>query len=140
MSRGVNEVRIMGHLGKDPEVRYSQSGTAVANLSVATTYKPANGEEQTEWHRVVLFGKVAEVAGQYLSKGDRAYFEGRLQTRKWQNQQGQDQYSTEIVAHRMEMLNARGEPQAPRDHVPPEQGPAPETTSAPDDGFDDIPF
>lgn len=100
--RGVNKVIVMGNLGQDPEVRYMQNGESVANLSIATseTWKDKNTGEQkekTEWHRVVIFGKLAEVAGEYLRKGSQVYIEGKLQTRKWQNQQGQDQYTTEIV-------------------------------------------
>ncbi len=100
--RGVNKVIIVGNLGQDPEVRYMDNGGAVANLSVATseTWRDKNtGEprEKTEWHRVVMFGKLAEVAGEYLRKGSQVYLEGQLQTRKWQDQQGQDRYTTEIV-------------------------------------------
>ena len=102
MARGINKVIIVGNLGQDPEVRYMPNGTAVANLSIATSeqYKDKQtGQpvEKTEWHRVVLYGKLAEVAGEYTRKGSKLYVEGKLRTRKWQNQQGQDQYTTEIV-------------------------------------------
>jgi single-strand DNA-binding protein len=100
--RGVNKVILVGTLGRDPEVRYTPNGNAIANLSVATTEqwtdKQTNQkQEKTEWHRVVIFGKLAEIAGQYLRKGSQVYLEGKLQTRKWQDQSGQDRYSTEIV-------------------------------------------
>ncbi|RJX70673.1 single-stranded DNA-binding protein [Vibrio sinensis] len=115
-SRGVNKVILLGNLGADPEVRYMPSGGAVANITVATseTWRDkSTGEqrEKTEWHRVALFGKLAEVAGEYLRKGSQVYIEGQLQTRKWQNQQGQDQYTTEIVVQGfngvMQMLGSR---------------------------------
>ncbi|HIF9346489.1 TPA: single-stranded DNA-binding protein [Photobacterium damselae] len=115
-SRGVNKVILVGNLGNDPEVRYMPNGDAVANITIATseTWRDkATGEnrEKTEWHRVVLFGKLAEVAGEYLRKGSQVYIEGQLQTRKWQNQQGQDQYTTEIVVRGfngvMQMLGGR---------------------------------
>ncbi len=101
-SRGVNKVILVGGLGKDPEVKYLPNGGAVANISIATSesWKDKNTGEQkekTEWHRVVLFGKLAEIAGEYLTKGSQVYIEGQLQTRKWQDQSGQDRYSTEVV-------------------------------------------
>jgi single-strand DNA-binding protein len=113
MSRGVNRVIIIGNLGKDPEVRYLPSGGAVANLAVATSEEwkdKQTGEKQTrtEWHRIVIFGRLAEIAGEYLKKGSKAYFEGKLQTKKWQDQQGNDRYTTEIVANEMQMLDSRG--------------------------------
>lgn len=100
--KGVNKVIIVGHLGQDPEIRYTQSGAAIANVSVATSESwkdkgTGQVQEKTEWHRVVIFGKLAEIAGEYLRKGSQVYFEGKLQTRKWQDQQGQDRYTTEIV-------------------------------------------
>ncbi len=107
----VNKVILVGNLGKDPEVRYMPSGDAIANISVATTdsWKDKNGEKQekTEWHKVSFFGKLAEIAGEYLKKGSQIYVEGRLQTRKWQDKEGQDRYTTEIVADRMQMLGSR---------------------------------
>jgi single-strand DNA-binding protein len=109
----LNMAQIIGHLGRDPEVRYTPEGTTVANLAVATneTWKDKTGEKQerTEWHRVVLFGKVAEIAAEYLKKGSLVYLQGRLQTRKWQDDDGQDRYTTEIVAERMKMLGGKGE-------------------------------
>lgn len=107
----VNKVILVGNLGRDPEVRRMPSGDAMVNLSIATTdtWKDKGGErqEKTEWHRVVMFGRVAEVAGEYLKKGSQAYFEGRLQTRKWTDKEGQDKYTTEVVADRMQMLGSR---------------------------------
>jgi single-strand DNA-binding protein len=108
----VNKVILIGNLGRDPETRYMPSGDAIANITLATTdtWKDKNGEKQerTEWHRVAFFGKLAEIAGEYLKKGSQVYVEGRLQTRKWQDKDGQDRYTTEIVADRMQMLGARG--------------------------------
>ncbi|HHT3309640.1 TPA: single-stranded DNA-binding protein, partial [Enterobacter kobei] len=114
-SRGVNKVILIGNLGQDPEIRYMPNGGAVANLSLATSEtwrdKQTNEmREKTEWHRVVIFGKLAEIAGEYLKKGSQVYIEGSLQTRKWQDQSGQDRYSTEIVVNiggSMQMLGGR---------------------------------
>lgn len=116
MARGVNKVILVGNLGQDPEVRYMPNGNGVANISIATTdsWKDKNTgqmQERTEWHRVVLFGKLAEVAGEYLRKGSQVYIEGRLQTRKWIDQSGQEKYTTEIVVDmggQMQMLGGRG--------------------------------
>ena len=106
----MNKAIIIGNLGRDPEVRYTQSGTCVANFSVATTYKPKNGEAVTEWHNIVVWDKLAEVCQKYLTKGSKAMFEGRLQTRKWQDKDGNDKYTTEIIVEKMEMLgSASGE-------------------------------
>jgi single-strand DNA-binding protein len=107
----VNKVILIGNLGRDPETRYMPDGGAVTNVSIATTetWKDKNGEKQekTEWHRVAFFGKLAEIAGEYLKKGSQVYVEGRLQTRKWQDKDGQDKYTTEIIADRMQMLGSR---------------------------------
>jgi len=107
----VNKVIIIGNLGRDPETRYMPDGGAITNISVATTdkWKDKNGEmqEKTEWHRVAFFGKLAEIAGEYLKKGSQVYVEGRLQTRKWQDKDGADKYTTEIVANQMQMLGSR---------------------------------
>ncbi|GLX78001.1 hypothetical protein tinsulaeT_13410 [Thalassotalea insulae] len=113
-SRGINKVIIVGNLGQDPEVRFMPNGSAVANFTVATseTWKDKQTGEQkekTEWHRIVIYQRLAEIAGEYLKKGSKVYLEGRLQTRKWQNQQGVDQYTTEIVANEMQMLDSRGQ-------------------------------
>ena len=109
---GINKAIIVGNLGNDPEVRYSNNGAAIANITVATSdsWKDKNtGErqERTEWHRIVMFNRLGEIAGEYLKKGSKVYIEGKLQTRKWQDQQGQDRYTTEIVADQMQMLDAR---------------------------------
>lgn len=108
----VNKVILIGNIGKDPEIRYMPSGDAMVNLTLATTdnWKDKNGEKQerTEWHRVAIFGKLAEIAGEYLKKGSQVYFEGSLKTRKWTNKEGQDQYTTEIIADKMQMLGGRG--------------------------------
>jgi single-strand DNA-binding protein len=108
----VNKVILIGNLGKDPETRYLPSGDAVTNISLATTdtWKDKSGEKQehTEWHRVAFFGKVAEIAGEYLKKGSPVYVEGRIRTRKWQDKEGNDKYSTEVVADRMQLLGGRG--------------------------------
>ena len=148
MARGVNKAIIVGTLGQDPEVRYTANGGAVANISVATNESwrdKATGEaqERTEWHRIVMFGKLAEIAQQYLKKGSQAYFEGRIQTRKWQDQSGNDRYSTEIVANEMQMLGGRsgGGGGAPMESGGQSQSkPAAPETAPMDDGFDDIPF
>ena len=107
----VNKVILIGNLGRDPETRYMPDGGAITNISVATTdvWKDKNGEKQekTEWHRVAFFGKLAEIAGEYLKKGSQVYVEGRLQTRKWQDKEGVDKYTTEVVADRMQMLGSR---------------------------------
>lgn len=140
-SKGVNKVILLGNLGKEPEVKYLTNGNAVANITLATseTWKDKNSgesKEKTEWHRVVFFGKLAEIVGEYLHKGSKVYIEGKLQTRKWQAEDGSDRYSTEIVVDisgQMQMLDSRGEvqpqPQQPKDYA------------SKDDGFDDdIPF
>ncbi|MFD2165346.1 single-stranded DNA-binding protein [Thalassotalea euphylliae] len=116
-SRGINKVIIVGNLGQDPEVRFMPNGGAVANFTVATseTWKDKQSGEQkekTEWHRIVMYQRLAEIAGEYLKKGSKVYLEGRLQTRKWQNQQGQDQYTTEIIVNDMQMLDSRGQGQS----------------------------
>lgn len=109
MSRGINKVILVGNLGQDPEVRHTANGSAVTNITVATSEswtdkQSGQKQERTEWHRVVMFNKLGEIAGQYTRKGTKVYIEGSLRTRKWQNQQGQDQYTTEIVASDMQML------------------------------------
>ncbi|WP_234497943.1 single-stranded DNA-binding protein [Vibrio maritimus] len=161
-TRGVNKVILVGNLGNDPEVRYMPNGGAVANITMATseTWRDkATGEqrEKTEWHRVAIFGKLAEVAGEYLRKGSQVYIEGQLQTRKWQDQNGQDRYTTEVVVQGyqgvMQMLGSKqggtqtpqqgwGQPQQPA-HQPAQQEPAqqkPQYNEPPMDFDDDIPF
>ena len=160
MARGINKAIIVGTLGQDPDVKYTASGSAVVNVSVATNESwkdKQTGEqvEKTEWHRIVMFNKLAEIAAQYLKKGSQVYFEGKIQTRKWQDQSGNDRYSTEIVANDMQMLGGRAqgsgssvpfEPpsQQPRQQQQQQQKPAANTnapdTAPIDDGFDDIPF
>lgn len=114
MARGINKVILIGNVGQDPEVKYMPSGGAVTNISVATseTWKDKNTgqpQERTEWHRVVFFNRLGEIAGEYLRKGSKVYVEGALRTRKWQAQDGTDRYSTEIVASEMQMLDGRGD-------------------------------
>lgn len=152
-SRGVNKVILIGNLGKDPEVRYMPSGGAVTNITVATseTWKDkqtGNAQERTEWHRVVFFNRLAEIAGEYLKKGSKVFIEGSLRTRKWQGQDGQDRYTTEIVANEMQMLDSRsggtagfseGSPSQSASAGAPASAPAP--SGGVDEGFDDdIPF
>lgn len=151
---GVNKVILVGNVGGDPETRYLPNGNAVTNITLATseTWKDkqtGKKQEKTEWHRVVLFGKVAEIAGQYVRKGSQIYIEGKLQTRKWQDQSGQDRYTTEVVVDMggsMQLLGGRGGADAeaqPRAATPqPAPRPVPQAQPAPNhDNFDDdIPF
>ncbi|NRB55709.1 MAG: single-stranded DNA-binding protein [Salinicola sp.] len=141
MARGVNKVILIGNLGQDPEVRFLPSGNPVCNLRIATTdswtdRQSGQRQERTEWHSVVLFNKLAEIAQQYVKKGSRIYIEGRLQTRKWQGQDGQDRYSTEIVGNDMQMLDSRGGGQGGGDYAQPQgqYGGAPQ-----DGGYDQQP-
>lgn len=153
MARGINKVILVGNLGNDPEVRYTPAGAAVTTISVATTEswkdKDGNRQEKTEWHRVVFFSRLAEIAGEYLKKGSQVYIEGKLRTNKWQDQNGQDRYTTEILANEMQMLGGRGEsgsggfgggqsmPSAPKANKPQQNNnPAPNF----DDFDDEIPF
>jgi single-strand DNA-binding protein len=151
----VNKVILIGNLGRDPETRYMPDGGAITNISVATTdvWKDKSGEKQekTEWHRVAFFGKLAEIAGEYLKKGSQVYVEGRLQTRKWQDKEGNDKYTTEVVADRMQMLGSRqgmGGGERERDagerEAAPAKGAAKPAAKAAggkfDDLEDDIPF
>jgi len=154
----VNKVILIGNLGRDPEVRYMPDGGAITNISIATTenWKDKNGEKQekTEWHRVAFFGKLAEIAGEYLKKGSQVYVEGRLQTRKWQDKDGNDKYTTEIVADRMQMLGSRqgmgGAGAGAGEREAPERGESARPAGKPagakpagskfDDFEDDIPF
>ncbi len=148
MAGSVNKVILVGHLGKDPEMRYAASGMAVANFSMATSssQKDDQGQwqDQTEWHKVVLFGKQAETAGQYLRKGSLVYIEGKLQTRKWKDKSDQDRYTTEIMGNTMTMLGARADGGSSKDtaySAPPAAKPAPAASPAPSNDFDDdIPF
>lgn len=128
MAGSLNKVMLIGRLGHDPELRYTQSGSPVSNFNLATSEfyqdQQGNRQERTEWHRVVVFGRQAETVTNYLAKGRMVYVEGRLQTRKWQDQQGQDRYTTEIVAQNVQFLDSKGQgyEQAPR----PEQGQQPQ--------------
>jgi single-strand DNA-binding protein len=113
MARGVNKVTLIGNLGNDPEVKYGKNGNAIANISLATAESwrdKDSGEQQerTEWHRIVFFGRLAEIVSEYLHKGSQVYVEGRLQTNKWQDKEGNDRYTTQIVANEMQMLGGRG--------------------------------
>lgn len=163
-SRGKNLVIIIGNIGQDPETRYAPSGAAITNISVATSEvwkdkETGQPQERTEWHRIVFFNRLAEIAGEYLQKGSKVYVEGSLRTRKWQDQQGQDRYTTEIVASEMQMLDSRqndgqqGQQRSPQaqSNQRPQQQARPQTQQyagngnpgpPPDfDGFDDdIPF
>jgi single-strand DNA-binding protein len=156
MARGVNKVILIGNLGNDPDIRYTAGGAAVANISLATAESwrdKESGEQQerTEWHRIVFFGRLAEIVGEYLRKGSQVYVEGRLQTRKWQDKEGVDRYTTEIVANEMQMLgsksggsaNYESAPQQPQNSAPAQKPQASSNNSAatPTDDFDDdIPF
>ena len=145
MARGINKVILIGHLGQDPEVKYMPSGSAVTNISVATTEgwkdkQSGEKQERTEWHRVVLFARLAEIAGEYLRKGSQVYLEGRLQTRKWQDKNGQDRYTTEIVANDMQMLGGRGGSGANDTYQPSASAPAESNAPPARDFDDDIPF
>jgi len=160
MARGVNKVILIGNLGKDPETRYMPSGGAVTNITLATSesWNDRNSgqrQERTEWHRVVFFNKLAEIAGQYLTKGSKVYVEGALRTRKWQDKEGRDQYTTEIVADEMQMLDSRsgsggamgddggyggGYSQQPAQSAPRQPASQPAAAPADDSWDDDIPF
>jgi single-strand DNA-binding protein len=139
---GVNKVILIGNLGANPEMRFTQGGQAVANLRIATTErwtdKSGQRQESTEWHRVVLFGKTAEIAGQYLTKGRQVYIEGRIRTRQWQDQSGQKRYTTEIVGQNLTLLGGRGERAGEESAatIPPDDAAA-DFGGGPDD---DIPF
>jgi len=161
MARGVNKVILVGNLGADPETRYTASGAAITNIRIATSEswrdkQTGENQERTEWHRVVFFSRLAEIAGEYLRKGSQVYIEGSLRTNKWQGQDGQDRYTTEVIASEMQMLGARGgeasarpagggfrdnkpeqQSQAPAQSAPAQSAPAPA-----EDNFaeDDIPF
>lgn len=143
---GVNKVILVGNLGSDPQVRYTPGGQAVANFNIATSerFNNKNGEkeERTEWHRIVAWGKLAEICQQYLKKGKQVYIEGRLQTRQWEDQQGQKRQTTEIVAQNMQMLGRVGDTPGGGGDFPPSQDfgsaePAPQGASTTDD---DLPF
>jgi single-strand DNA-binding protein len=149
MARGVNKVILIGNLGADPEVRYMPSGQAIANIRLATAEswrdkETGENQERTEWHRVVFFGRQAEVVKEYLRKGSQIYVEGRLQTRKWQDKDGQDRYNTEIIANEMQMLGGRsggGSSQGFEREEPTSARPAKASSPEVEQPFDDdIPF
>lgn len=147
MARGINKVIIIGNLGADPEVRRTGSGSAMTTLSLATSESwkdKQSGEQQerTEWHRVVLFNRLAEIAGDYLHKGSKVYIEGSLRTRKWQDQSGNDRYTTEIMGNQLQMLDARGGSNEYSSNSGASRSEAPATVDAPpsNDFDDDIPF
>ena len=157
MARGVNKVILVGNCGQDPETRFAASGAAITNVSVATseTWKDkqtGQPQERTEWHRVVFFNRLAEIAGEYLKKGGKVYVEGSLRTHKWQDKEGRDRYTTEIVASEMQMLDSRssgsGQPFQPQQQAQPSQQAQPQSqqsqpqavAASGDDWDDDIPF
>jgi single-strand DNA-binding protein len=142
MARGINKVILIGHLGADPETRYMPSGSAVTNMRLATTESwrdKSSGEQQerTEWHNVAMFGRLAEIAAEYLRKGSQVYVEGRLRTRKWQDRDGNDRWTTEIIANEMQMLGSRSGASAPAQA---QAQPAAAPSSPSGDFDDDIPF
>jgi single-strand DNA-binding protein len=149
-SRGINKVIVVGNVGQQPEIRYTASNAAVVTLSIATSESWKNKEtgqqeEQTEWHRVVFFSRLAEIVGEYVGKGSKIYIEGRLKTRKWQDNQGNDRYTTEIVANEMQMLDKKGEHEVgglgERPASPAKKANAPKEQSAElNVNDDDVPF
>jgi len=146
MARGVNKVILVGNLGADPETRYMPSGSAVTNIRIATSESwkdKTSGEQQerTEWHSIAFFGRLAEIAAEYLRKGSQVYIEGRLRTRKWQDKQGADRWSTEVIANEMQMLGSRPGAGAPAMEASGGGRPAAAPPAAPAEDFDDdIPF
>jgi len=146
--RGVNKVILVGSLGKDPETRYTPSGSAVTNISIATSEKwkdknTGEKQEKTEWHNVVFFGRLAEISGEYLKKGSQCYVEGSLTTEKWQDKSGNDRYTTKIKANEMQMLGGKNnsEPSQQSSQPASQQNAAPAFSGADDNNFDDdIPF
>ena len=146
-SRGINKVILVGNVGQDPEVRYMPSGGAVANISIATSesWKDKQSGEQvdrTEWHKVVFFNRLGEIAGEYLKRGAKVYVEGSLRTRKWQDKDGQDRYTTEIVGSEMQMLDRKGDDfmNQSQDNKSQHQSSANQSTNAAQVSDDDIPF
>lgn len=145
MTKGVNKVILVGNCGQDPEVRYMPSGGAVANISIATSEswqdkKTGNQQERTEWHRVVFFNRLAEIVEQYVKKGTKLYVEGSLRTRKWQGQDGQDRYTTEIVGSEMQMLDSKSTGRSEASPPPPKADGGQQTSQAAPEFDDDIPF
>ncbi len=140
---GVNKVILVGRLGADPEIRYTPSGAAVANFTLATSEnwkdKDGNKQEKTEWHKIVVFSKLAEICGQYLNKGKQIYIEGRIQTRQWEDRDGNKKYTTEIVANQMQMLGSPGQNQNQKQNQSAPAG-APRAGENDPPELDDIPF
>lgn len=144
MARGINKVILVGNLGADPDTRYMPSGGAVTNLSVATSEswkdkQTGEQKERTEWHKVAMFGRLAEISAEYLRKGSQVYIEGKIRTRKWQDKDGNDRWTTEIIADEMQMLGGRGGGAPARDGSY-SQDNAPQKAAEPADFDDDIPF
>lgn len=138
MATGVNKAILVGRLGNDPDMKYTASGSAVCSISVATSEQwkdkqTGEKQERTEWHRVTMFGKLGEIAGQYLKKGSEVYLEGKIQTDKWQDQNGQDRYSIKIIANQMQMLGGKSDGNKPQQQQPQQQ-----TQGAPHNGPDDF--
>ena len=145
MSRGVNKVILVGNLGQKPEMRYTATQTAVANLSIATTEswrdkESGENRDKTEWHRVVFFGNLAEIAEKYLDKGSSVYVEGKIQTRKWQDKDGNDRWTTEVLGNQLTMLGSRGSSDSSAQTDNSSNTPFPEDDSGPGLTDDDIPF
>tara|TARA_Y100000994_G_scaffold49860_1_gene39371 strand:- start:465 stop:902 length:438 start_codon:yes stop_codon:yes gene_type:complete len=145
MSRGVNKVILVGNLGQKPEMRYTATQTAVANLSIATTEswkdkESGENRDKTEWHRVVFFGNLAEIAEKYLDKGSSVYIEGKIQTRKWQDKEGKDRWTTEVLGNQLTMLGSRNTSESSNETDNSSDTPFPEDDSGPGLTDDDIPF
>jgi single-strand DNA-binding protein len=145
MSRGVNKVILVGNLGQKPEIRYTATQTPVANLSIATTEswkdkESGENRDKTEWHRVVFFGNLAEIAEKYLDKGSSVYIEGKIQTRKWQDKEGKDRWTTEVLGNQLTMLGSRNSSEASVEQNNSSDTPFPEDDSGPGLTDDDIPF
>ena len=145
MSRGVNKVILVGNLGQKTEMRYTATQTAVANLSIATTEswkdkESGENRDKTEWHRVVFFGNLAEIAEKYLDKGSSVYIEGKIQTRKWQDKEGKDRWTTEVLGNQLTMLGSRNTSESPAQPNDSSSTPFPEDDSGPGLTDDDIPF
>ena len=145
MSRGVNKVILVGNLGQKPEMRYTATQTAVANISIATTEswkdkESGENRDKTEWHRVVFFGNLAEIAERYLDKGSSVYVEGKIQTRKWQDKEGKDRWTTEILGNQLTMLGSRNSNDSGSQQDTSSETPFPEDESGPGLSDDDIPF
>ena len=145
MSRGVNKVILVGNLGQKPEMRYTATQTAVANISIATTEswkdkESGENRDKTEWHRVVFFGNLAEIAEKYLDKGSSVYIEGKIQTRRWQDKEGKDRWTTEVLGNQLTMLGSRNTSESPTQANDSSNTPFPEDDSGPGLTDDDIPF